>query len=70
MKFDKLWNIIEKKNPNLVNDKEVRMTVDGFKKAVKLAYDQGYEEGYDEGYEKGKNEVPLFENLFGKGYDK
>lgn len=48
MDFDKLWDIIVEKNINLKTDAEVRMTVNGFKKALKLAYDKGLEEG--EGY--------------------
>jgi len=61
MDFDELWNIIVEKNENLKNDKEVRMTVDGFKKAVKLAYDQGHKEGHTDG----TNSKSVFEDLFG-----
>lgn len=45
MEFEQLWDIIIEKNINLKTDTEVRMTVNGFKKALKLAFDKGYDEG-------------------------
>ena len=48
MEFEQLWDIIVEKNVNLKTDVEVRMTINGFKKALKLAYDKGLDEG--EGY--------------------
>ena len=57
MEFDDLWLIIEAKNSNLKNNKEVRMTINGFKKAVKLGYDKGYQAGVDS--------KSMFDNIFG-----
>ena len=64
MEFDILWDIIVEKNKNLQSDKEIRMKITGFKKAIRLAFDKGFEHGY----QKGKNENSLFDNLFGKGH--
>lgn len=61
MKFEELWMVIEDKNPNLKNDKEVRMTISGFKKAIKLAYDQGYKTGHQEGLDS----KSVFDQMFG-----
>ena len=61
MKFDDLWDIIVDKNKSLKNDKEVRMTVEGFKKAVKLTYEKGYEEGHS----IASNDKYLFDSIFG-----
>ena len=66
MNFDDLWEIIEKKNPNLVTDKEIKMTVKGFRKAVKLAFDKGYEQGIAQGFNDGNNALSAFEQIFGK----
>ena len=66
MKFDELWSQIEKQNTNLKNDNEVRMTVSGFKKAIKLAYNIGYDSGYVEGAENGTGGLAMFEQIFGK----
>lgn len=64
MNFEKLYDIIEDKNPSLKTDSVVKhLTPNNFKKALKLAYDQGYKEG--------KDSTPVFENLFGKSiFDK
>jgi hypothetical protein len=62
MQFDELWDIIVEKNENLKNDKEVRMTVEGFKKAIRVAYEQGHKEGH----EVASNDKSVFENIFGK----
>ena len=64
MNFDKLWLIIESKNPNLKNDEEVRMTISGFKKAIKLAYDQGYKTGNQEGLDS----KSVFDQMFGNRF--
>lgn len=48
MTFDELWDVIVNKNKNLQTDTEVKMTVKGFKKALKLAYDKGHLEGKDD----------------------
>lgn len=66
MKFEELWIIIENKNTNLKNDKEVRMTINGFRKALKTAYDQGYDAGYVEGAENGTGGLNVFEQMFGR----
>ncbi len=49
MKFDDLWIIILEKN-ELLKNKTVTMSVENFKKAIKLAYDKGYEQDFDEPY--------------------
>lgn len=69
MTFDDLWDEVVKQNKNLQIDKEVRMTVNGFKKAVKLAYEKGYDEGIEKGYDDGKATLSVFENIFGRDYN-
>ena len=67
MQFNQLWIIIVKKNQNLERDIEVKMTVNGFKKALRLAYDKGYEHGSQESYGQAGSEVNnLFGTLFGR----
>lgn len=62
MEFDELYEIIEKKNSILVNNKTVTLTQSGFRKALKLAYDKGKEEGI----EIGNSQLSIFEKIFGK----
>jgi hypothetical protein len=69
MNFDKLWDIIVQKNSNLSNDKEVRMTIEGFKKAIKLGYDEGFKAGLKDCHPKypGSDSIPpIFDQIFGK----
>jgi len=61
--FDELWKIIIDKNNKLKTDKVVNMTINGFKKAIKLGFDKGYEQGYEDG----KNSKSIFEDMFGSG---
>ena len=49
MTFEELWDVIVKKNPNLQADTMVTMTVNGFKKALKMAYEQGVKQGVENG---------------------
>jgi len=55
MSFDDLWAILEAKNPVLMTSDVVRMTPRGFKKAVRLAYDEGYKtaHGKEESFDFG-----------------
>lgn len=67
MTFESLWNIIVSKNVILQQSKTVSMTENNFKKALKLAYDQGYNEGvkgYELGYDEGVKDKPSTPSLF------
>ena len=58
MIFAELWLIILDKNPRLRTDKIINITTDNFRKAIKLAHDEGVKEG--------KNSRNIFEDMFGK----
>jgi len=65
MQFDELWIILVKKNINLqeVEDSTVTMTVRGFKKALKLAYEQGLSEG-SQNKKQDFKDVDFFTKMF------
>jgi hypothetical protein len=58
MIFAELWLFIVDKNPKLKTDKTITMSVDNFRKAIKLAHDEGVKEG--------KNSLSIFEDMFGR----
>lgn len=58
MIFSELWLIIIEQNPKLKTDNTVTMSIDNFKKAIKLAHNEGVKEG--------KNSLSVYDQLFGK----
>jgi len=65
MQFEELWIVIVDKNPKLreLEDTSITMTVRGFKKALKLAYEQGLNESSIQ--PPTVEETVPFEKLFG-----
>lgn len=61
MSFEELWEVVKQKNPKMDSGK-VNMSVESFKKALKLAYDQGAKQK-----EKDSNFSNMFEDLLKKG---
>ena len=69
MNFEELWKIIVSKNAQLSNsDKNITLTKDGFKKALRLSFEQGVKlqkEVHDPKNNLYDAGADLFGNLFG-----